>query len=346
MALQSVSNLKRDERIVFVTTDAYQSADRNSWSVPIHAWVHEFERARIRIAAVAAAFRLKHGLQVSAESRQIFQRRVRLIVADNERGKRLVIRVAGQEVTLPATAPNGHVRHEVQLAADVVREFAIDGALLYTAVLPQRDDREFTGRVRLVGSEGVSILSDFDDTVKTTFATDRTMMLDHTFYRDFESVPGMALLYTAWATEGAEFHFVSSSPWHLYEPIVEFLQTAGFPDHSVCLRHFRFKDATLFNLLQPGTVTKPRQIDPILKAFPSRRFIFVGDSGQHDPEVYAAFARDYPEQIVHICIRNITDANREDERMRMVFHGVPAEKWTLFDHPRELLPLYAKYRAE
>ena len=49
-----VSDLKSDERIVFITTDAWYSADEAVWNVPVHAWVHEYERAALRKAALAA----------------------------------------------------------------------------------------------------------------------------------------------------------------------------------------------------------------------------------------------------------------------------------------------------
>jgi len=36
------------------------------------------------------------------------------------------------------------------------------------------------------------------------------------------------------------------------------------------------------------------------------RFIMIGDSGEHEPEIYADIACQYPQQISHIYIRNIT----------------------------------------
>ena len=50
----SVTNLKRDERVVFLTTDARRSQDARTWIVPIHAWVHEYEQSTVRKATIAS----------------------------------------------------------------------------------------------------------------------------------------------------------------------------------------------------------------------------------------------------------------------------------------------------
>ena len=84
------------------------------------------------------------------------------------------------------------------------------------------------------------------------------------------------------------------------------------------------------------TQTKPAQIEPILKSFPRRRFVLIGDSGQHDPEVYAAMIKKYPGQIEHIYIRNVTQASPQDERFRELFAGIDQQKWRLFTDPAEL----------
>ena len=142
--------------------------------------------------------------------------------------------------------------------------------------------------------------------------------------------------YRAWAAQGARFHFVSSSPWHLYEPLKEFLAKAGFPPATFNLKLVRLTDRTITNLFKKGTETKPLQIEPLLRAYPARRFVLVGDSGEQDPEVYAALARKFPAQIVRVYIRNVTKASPTDERFRTLFAGIAPERWALFTDPSKL----------
>ncbi len=331
-----VSNLKSDERIVFFTTDARFSADQNAWIVPIHAWVHELDNAAVRRKAVSAALNMKYDLEPTADTKSNFDRRIRLIVADNERGKQIVIDIAGSTITLPKTEANGHARLEITLDAALVQQHAHGNTLTYSASLRQGDDRKFTGTVNLISPTGLSVISDFDDTVKITYVTDRGKMLDHALLRAYQAIPGMPEQYASWSEQGVAFHFVSSSPWHLYEPIDEFMDASGFPPRSMQLKHFRFKDSSLMNLFKKGTETKPDQIASIVNSYPARRFLLIGDSGEHDPEVYAESMRRYPKQILRIYIHNVTGANRSDQRFSKVFDDIDPAKWSLFDDPKTL----------
>ena len=283
------------------------------------------------------SLQLKYGLKTTPKTKANFDRRIRLIIADNERGKTIVIQLAGKTLSLPETEPNGHAIGEFKLDAATVTQHASGGRLTYHAILKKGDDRRFTGSINLIPPTGVSVISDFDDTVKITHATDRTKMLDHSLYQDYKAVPAMSQLYTSWAQNGATIHFASSSPWQLYEPIDKFLTANGFPARSLSLKYFRFKDTTLLNLFRKGTETKPAQIQPILQAFPNRRFVLVGDSGQEDPEVYAAMMKKFPSQVVRIYIRNVTKSSPTDKRFQDAFKGIDPEKWMLFDEPSKLV---------
>src|SRR5690625_5563263 len=78
------------------------------------------------------------------------------------------------------------------------------------------------GWIRLLKPEGVSVISDIDDTIKITdIPAGRSVVLENTFFKPFQAVPGMAERYQE---DGAEvaFHYVSGSPWQLYRPISEF----------------------------------------------------------------------------------------------------------------------------
>jgi hypothetical protein len=48
----------------------------------------------------------------------------------------------------------------------------------------------------------------------------------------------------------------------------------------VHLRHLRIKDSSLFAFIKSPHFAKKRLIEPILKQFPKRKFILVGDSGE------------------------------------------------------------------
>ena len=331
------SNIKPDEHVVFFNTTAWYDEDKDTWQLPIHGWIYEPQDSRARKALFAKILDRKYSLQPDESTQPNFDRRLNLLIADNERGKRIVIDIAGRIEALPASAENGHFQHVLTFTEDELVAFAGPGIVSFSAVTADGDDREFDGRILLVEPRGRSILSDIDDTVKISGVIDRRMLLDKTFLQDFEVVPGMAEVYRDWLGEDGSLHFVSSSPWQLYEPLIELIEDARFPWANLNLKPVRFRDETLFDLFKKGTETKPLVIKGVLDRYPERTFVLVGDSGEQDPEVYADLLRERPAQIEKVYIRNVTESARDDERFSAVFDGIDADRWQLFDLPGEMV---------
>lgn len=324
------------QHAVLFTTAARRSADGARWIVPLHAWVYTPQDSRARKAAFATV--LKHGVGVAPaeDNRALFDRRVNLLFADNNRSVRLTVAIAGGRYILPPTQPNGHTRAFVELPADAVASAAPNGRLPVEIVLPAGDARALKGHALLVAPEGLSVISDIDDTVKISHVTDRARLMQSTFVQAFETVPGMGELYSRWHRQGLAVHFVSSSPWHLYAPLAEMLETGGFPPATLTLKQIRLKDRSILDLFKDAKATKPQGIEALLQAYPRRRFVLVGDSGELDPEIYAAIARKHPGRIVQILIRNVTDARADDARFMAAFAGLDPGLWQLFTAPAEI----------
>lgn len=330
------STIAGDERIDFYTTGAALSEDRSAWLAPVHARVYRPVRSTVRLRGLAAILKRAYGVDPQGEDRLRLDARLNLLLADNKGGRRLVIDLAGKSYTLPATGADGHVMAQLTVpVADLSRE-AKDGKATFTARLDRRDARLFSGTLLLVQPEGRSVISDIDDTIKITHVTDTSRMMQATFAKPFEAVPGMARAYRSWAAEGTPIHYVSSTPWHLYRPLVEFLDAAGFPAATATLKKIRLKDSSIANILADATTTKPPGIEAIVQAYPRRTFVLVGDSGEKDPEIYASFMRRYPARIERILIRNVTGAKAADTRFTAAFAGLDPTRWRLFDDAAEL----------
>jgi hypothetical protein len=333
------AEIKSDEEVVFFPTSA--SRDGAEWVVPIHGWIFEPERGsgwrREVIEEVQEHLDVKPG---SPEGRCCAERARRFLV-DNERWKKIGIRIAGRVCTLPRSAPNGHFEGTLRIPADAVAKYAHDGVLVFEAITRDGDGRRFAGRVLLPPRAGIGVISDIDDTVKVSHVLDRRALLRRTFALPFEPVPGMAPAYAAWAKKGATFHFVSSSPWQLYPPLEAFREDAGFPAASFHLKSVRLKDRTLLNLFKDSIETKPPVIRAILRRYPNHRFILVGDSGEQDPEVYGLIAREHRGRIVHVFIRRVDGADNTDARFVRAFRDLADERWTVFTDPAALTPAFA-----
>lgn len=139
------------------------------------------------------------------------------------------------------------------------------------------------GVVNLIDPEGISIISDIDDTIKeTNISAGARIILRNTFLKDMQEVPGMSKVYKEWWKQGAAIHYVSNSPWQLIPSLLEFFHTHKFPPGSA---HLRLHDSVLKTyFMEPGE-NKRRSIREILKDFPRRKFILVGDSGEIDMEM-------------------------------------------------------------
>ena len=73
-----------------------------------------------------------------------------------------------------------------------------------------------------------------------------------------------------------------------------------------------------------------------MKRFPGYKFIFFGDTGEQDPELYGECARVNPAQVAGIYIRNVTDESRDNPRMTRAFRGLPGGRWRLFKDAGEV----------
>ncbi len=334
--MANYSNIKNDEQLVFFRTTAWLDEAQQQWHIPIHGWIYEPENSIARKALFSTILKTEYDLAPDRETKANFTRRINLMIADNERGKKIVISLAGRNHVLPPSNVNGHFETVLVVPVADIEAFAEDSLIRYTAVTGNVDKRRFSGEVLLVTPNGLSIISDIDDTVKVSNVRQRSSLLEHTFLLDFSAVPGMAELYDDWSQHNSSLHFVSSSPWQLYTPLVEFLEQEGFPRPALSLKSVRFRDKTLFNLFKKGTETKPAVIENILATYPGRQFILVGDSGEHDPEVYADLLREYPDRILKIYIRNVTQECADDPRYKSLFDGIDQDRWQLFEQAQTL----------
>ena len=296
-------DVAKDECVVFFPGYARLDAETRSWRAEIHGWVFEPETNSVTRAVFLAALRQAMPLKADDEQGDLFKVRLRAFLVDNHRGKQLKVRVGGETKVLGDSQPNGHCVGLAFVAADP----APADPLPFALSLGPGDGRVFPGEIQLIPPEGVSVISDVDDTVKASNVLNREELLANTFVRPFKPVPGMPAKYRVWAKAGARFHYVTASPWQLYEPLQAFFDEVGLPRGTFHMKYFRVKDRTIMNLFADPEMFKEDLITVILRDFPKRRFVLVGDTGERDPWVYGEMARRCPDQIAAIYLRAVRD---------------------------------------
>lgn len=323
------ATLKADEHVMILPAVAHDVAgDPNTVTATLSVWVYEKER-RAGSTRLLARYMDVDLDALNAEDKARLYARSQLFRVDSERGKRVTLRLPnGQQHTLPATNASGrsHVTITLPKAALVGKALPLP----ITLVDDHPADQSMTGALWYLPPQGLSVISDIDDTIKVSDIGDTKKVLQHTFLLPLQPAPGMANWYQQLAqTRSASFHYVSSSPVQLLPVLNDLIDAGGFPAGSLHLR-----GATSWRDVVPAKGAsrqhKTIQIMSLLQAYPQRRFILVGDSGELDPEIYADIARAYPKQIENIYIRDVTGQARTDTRYQTLFNGLSPSLWAVF----------------
>lgn len=163
------------------------------------------------------------------------------------------------------------------------------------------------------------VISDIDDTVMYTGVANKLKMMYRLFFKKADqrtAFPGVSAFYRAlFSGAGGQCQrpmlYVSRGPWSLYEMLEEFFQSNDIPVGPILF--LREWGLTLQRPLpRRAEDHKAKLIEQMLSLYDDLPFVLIGDSGQHDPEVYAQIVRDYPGRITAIYIRNVNhDASRD-----------------------------------
>ena len=143
------------------------------------------------------------------------------------------------------------------------------------------------------------VISDIDDTVVRSHVTRKLRMILTVALSNARTrapFPGVAAFYRALHAGVNPFFYVSKSPWNLYAPLVEYLEVQGLPQGPLLLRDFGWRSEKNHKL---------KMIEEILATYPKLPFVLIGDSGEHDPEIYADLVRRFPKRIRAVYIRSV-----------------------------------------
>jgi phosphatidate phosphatase APP1 len=160
------------------------------------------------------------------------------------------------------------------------------------------------------------IISDIDDTVVKTTATSLLAMARNTFLHNAHSrlpFAGVSEFYRSLqlgrnGKRNNPFFYVSSSPWNLYDLLVDFLDLNDIPEGPLLLRDFGLDEN---NETSDHMGHKFKEIKNILLAYPHLNFVLIGDSGQEDPKIYREVVSKFPGRILAIYIRDVQLSERE-----------------------------------
>ncbi|KAB5516951.1 hypothetical protein GE09DRAFT_1179365 [Coniochaeta sp. 2T2.1] len=187
-----------------------------------------------------------------------------------------------------------------------VTRVALDFVPTHVRVLAAESSLSVTEPIKLIEDRGVSLISDIDDTIKrSSISMGAREIFRNTFVRDLGdlTVDGVKEWYNSLHDMGVSIHYCSNSPWQLFPVIASFFHLAGLPPGSIHLKQY---SGMLQGIFEPVAERKKGTLDRILRDFPERKFLLVGDSGEADLEVYTELAVANPGRILAVFIRDVT----------------------------------------
>ncbi|HEX8408178.1 MAG TPA: phosphatase domain-containing protein [Thermoanaerobaculia bacterium] len=212
-----------------------------------------------------------------------------------------------ESVVESVTDDEGHF--EIRLAPSA----PLDGAIWHEVNLHLPDHHTTAVAHVLVPSAGAQfgVISDIDDTIVRTNATSllgmtRTIINNAAARLPFE---GVADLYRALHVERNPIFYVSSSPWNLYELLHDYMDLNSIPHGPMLLQDWGIDEATL--ILASHTEHKLAQVQTLVDFYPELKWVLIGDSGQHDPEIYLRVIQTHPNRILAAFIRDVTPDLRD-----------------------------------
>jgi phosphatidate phosphatase APP1 len=228
----------------------------------------------------------------------------------------------GDNVTTVTTDRDGYFDVHLPLQHPLPREATWHHADLHV-VMPGAEPVHSFAEVYVpqVGAD-LLVISDIDDTVMYTGVANTLRMVHRLFVKQAHqrmAFPGAAALYQALhagrsGNAKRPILYVSRGPWSIYEMLEEFFQLNRIPVGPILfLREWGI------SLRKPWPRRAEDHKYDMIKHMLSMRdelpCVLIGDSGQHDPEVYAQIVHEYPERIRAVYIRRV---ERRSERERAI----------------------------
>lgn len=142
--------------------------------------------------------------------------------------------------------------------------------------------------------DGITIISDLDDTIKITHVGDNSDTVLNSIFRE-KLFAGTSPFFQELISPNQNFYIVSGSPKFLKSRIEDVLEDNHMPKAEIILKS-RDDGAT--------NEYKIRNIKKIINSTQGN-FILLGDDTEYDPQVLLTIKNEFPERVIGTYIRSI-----------------------------------------
>lgn len=211
--------------------------------------------------------------------------------------------------TISAFFYNAKISRQKTIETDSAGHFTIRAALDFVPThvrILASENLSATEEIGVTEPNGVTVISDIDDTVKhSAIGGGAREIFRNVFIRDLGdlTIDGVEEWYNRMAEMNVKFHYVSNSPWQLFPVLLNYFSAAQLPAGSFHLKQY---SGVLMGIFEPVAERKKGTLERIMRDFPDRKYILIGDSGEADLEVYTDVVLENPGRILGVFIRDVT----------------------------------------
>lgn len=313
------SPLKSDEHVMFLPSIAY--VKDNQLHVEVNVWVYEKE-SRPGFNTVLSSYLKIDRTTLPKDQLAYFEQQTALFKVDSERNKVFTVQFEnGTKRPLIATDRAGRSNNTFTFDIAEVQHLIKDNRIHFTI----ENDERAKGYALYSQDKGYLVISDIDDTIKDSSVLDTKTLLRNTFLHEPKIAKGMPELFKQFQQdlESPLFTYVSSSPIQLLPTLDQFIAT-NYPQGFIKLRQSTAWNQVLASK-EESMAHKKSSITQLLDAYPNKKLILLGDSGENDPEIYLDIVQNYSDRVEAIYIRNVTNEAKDSQR----YQAFPQSKLTI-----------------
>ena len=178
----------------------------------------------------------------------------------------------------------------------------------HDAVVRTEDGPTTRVPIQIVGAHPqLGLVSDIDDTIMVTHLPRPLLALWNALVVKSDArkaVTGMPEFYTALSKRlDGPTVYLSTGAWNVIGTVRRFVKRNGYPRGTYLLTDWGPSNTGWF---RSGSEHKRRELRRLAHDLPQVRWVLVGDDGQHDPQIYRDFAREYGPVVEHVVIRALS----------------------------------------
>ena len=216
----------------------------------------------------------------------------------------VTVEIAGQKVAT-RTDSNGYINL-------LVHDHGLPPGRYEARIVPAVGEEVWAPVVVVDPQARIGLVSDIDDTIVVTWLPRMMLAAWNSFVvrtNTRTKVPGMAEFYAEILRDhpNAPVFYLSTGAWNTLPAMQEFIHGTGLPIGPLLMTDW---GPTPTGLFRSGQEHKIRQLRNLMITFPNIRWVLVGDDGQHDPHIYGELAREHPQHIAGIAIRELNPVEK------------------------------------